>query len=179
MIRRILPLLSIAILALATTWPLRAETLLIAQTGLFTGQQSYIVPLHLSGPGELKVRLTDLGWLGRLSDLSFSLSQADGLLSQIATDLAQTPPGTANSGLQTYDIDAAGTYYAYISGRATGPYNIGLYSLNVGFAAADASPVPLPAAAWLLLSGLGFLGGWKRFSRGNYRIRVESANCTA
>jgi len=53
------------------------------------------------------------------------------------------------TGESSFKVNQAGSYYALVSGTAQGALNMGLYSLKVDFA-----PVPLPAAAVLLLSGL-------------------------
>ena len=44
------------------------------------------------------------------------------------------------------------SYFATVYGVADPNFGSGLYSLNLSYA-----PVPLPAAAWLLLSGLALL----------------------
>jgi hypothetical protein len=51
-----------------------------------------------------------------------------------------------------------GTYFAHIMAAATGPLNIGIYSLKLSFAPA----VPLPASDWLLVIGVLVLFGLTR-----------------
>jgi hypothetical protein len=149
-----------SLVGLCAALPSRADTVMLEQTGLVSGRQSFVVPLHIEGRGQMTVQLSDLGWAGQLSDLSFTLSGVDGLLSANPLMAAVTdgPPEAARP--KTYTISEAGTYYASISGKAGGPYNLGLYGIRVAFALADAPPptVPLPGAAWLLLGGLGLLG---------------------
>jgi hypothetical protein len=157
-------LAALAMLCLAL--PAQADTVLLDQVGLVSGRQSFVIPLTISGPGQLSVNLKDMGWLGALSDLSFSLSRSDGMLSANPAKLSATSAGSpAATGLTSFDISEAGTYYASISGRATGPYNLGLYGVQLSFASAVAPQVALPAAAWLLLSGLGAVMGLVRRRR--------------
>jgi hypothetical protein len=157
------PLIRAAVLlaGLATAAPLLADNMMLEQTGLISGRQSFVVPLQVSAPGQMSVQLSDLGWAGQLSDLSFTLSGANGLVSADPQMMSVVSGGPAEAPRpKTFEISEAGTYYASISGKASGPYNLGLYGLRVMFAAAAAPPpaVPLPGAAWLLLGGLGVLG---------------------
>lgn len=152
-----------ALVVLFLALPSRADMVMVEQAGLVTGRQSFVIPIQVGGPGQLSVSLKDLGWAGSLADLSFSLSRTGTLLNANPAMLSAVTGGpTESSGLKNYDISEAGTYYACISGKAVGPYNMGLYGLRVAFAAADAPEVALPAAAWLLLSGLGGLIGLVR-----------------
>lgn len=54
------------------------------------------------------------------------------------------------SGEYSYDFLASGNYYAKVTGTATGTYG-GKYTVTMS---AEPAPVPVPAAAWLLGSGL-------------------------
>jgi hypothetical protein len=157
--KQLLAIGSTLLVALLATAPARAETVMLEQTGLVSGRQSYVVPLQIDSRGQMSVRLSDLGWAGSLVDLSFSLSRTNGMLNANPAMASLTSGGPSNAqGAKVFDITEPGTYYACISGKAVGPYNLGLYGLRIAFAAADSPPaVPLPAAVWLLLSGLGGL----------------------
>ncbi|MEO8019357.1 MAG: hypothetical protein ABI769_16220 [Pseudomonadota bacterium] len=116
----------------------------ISRTEMINGIDSivlpFIVPVGMQG-GILTVTLADLAWPGAMDSLSFSAATSTSLLAQLAA------PGTVRVGL-----DAAGTYFATVYGVANPNVGSGLYSLNLSY-----SPVPLPAAAWLLMSGLALI----------------------
>ena len=117
----------------------------IARTEMITGTQSivlpFVVPVGTPG-GTVSVSLQDLGWPSLMSSLSFAASTSTSLLAQLA-----------QPGMTTFDIAGPGTYFATVYGVADPAFGSGLYSLNLSYA-----PVPLPAAAWLLMSGLGLFG---------------------
>jgi hypothetical protein len=55
-------------------------------------------------------------------------------------------------------VNGPGTYYAYVTGSASGPLDVGAYGLKLGFQAlGQTTPVPLPASISLLLGGLAAL----------------------
>lgn len=141
--------------ALSTCGLAQAETL-ISQTGLISGRQAFTFELDVDGAGTISVLLADLNWQGRLANLSFSLSQT-----QLLEPVAVKPLAAGSTPVQMYEVASAGTYYAHVSGEATGLYGIGLYALHADFEALEAA-VPLPAAGWLLLSGAGALWGLRR-----------------
>lgn len=116
----------------------------LARTEMITGTDSIVLPFVVSGgmpAGSVTVTLSDLAWPGLMSSLSFAATTSTSLLSQL------TAPGSV-----TFGIDGPGTYFATVYGVADPNFGSGLYSLNLKY-----SPVPLPAAAWLLLSGLALL----------------------
>jgi hypothetical protein len=116
----------------------------VARTEMITGTDSitlpFVIPVGMVG-GSVSVSLADLGWPGPMSSLSFSATTSTSLLAQLAA------PG----GL-TFAVQGAGQYFATVYGVADPAFGSGLYSLNLSYA-----PVPLPAASWLLLSGLALL----------------------
>jgi hypothetical protein len=130
--------------------PANAVTLLpgaanaIARTEQITGTQSivlpFVVPAGISG-GTVSVSLVDLGWPGFMGSLSFAATTSTSLLAQLAA------PGATS-----FDIAGPGTYFATVYGVADPNFGSGLYSLNLSYA-----PVPLPAAAVLLASGLALI----------------------
>lgn len=115
--------------------------LVLSQTALVGGTQSMVVPIFAPNAGTFTATLADLGWPDRLSSLSFAGTTASSVLAALAA------PGSVS-----FYVASSGTYYAHVAATAAGALNLGLYSLRVDF-----TPVPLPAAAWLLLSGLGGL----------------------
>jgi hypothetical protein len=116
----------------------------IARTEMITGTDSivlpFIVPVGMQG-GVLTVTLADLAWPGFMNSLSFAATTSTSLLAQLDA------PGSVRFGL-----DSAGTYFATVYGIADPNFGSGLYSLNLSY-----SPVPLPAAAWLLISGFALV----------------------
>jgi hypothetical protein len=116
----------------------------IARTEMITGTDSIVLPFVITGgmpAGSVTVTLADLAWPGLMSSLSFAATTSTSLLAQL------TAPGSV-----TFDVSGAGTYFATVYGIADPNFGSGLYSLNLSY-----SPVPLPAAAWLLASGLVLL----------------------
>lgn len=113
----------------------------IARTEMITGTQSIVLPFIVpvgSPGGTVSVMLTDLGWPGLMSSLSFAASTSTSLLAQLA-----------QPGAMSFQIAGSGTYFATVYGVADPTLGSGLYSLNLSYA-----PVPLPAAGWLLATGL-------------------------
>jgi hypothetical protein len=104
----------------------------------------------INGPGVLHVTLSDDQWPTPLSDFSFTALNG--------TNQMFTLDG---SGSYTYDIAGAGSYFGYVTGMASGPLDLGLYSLNITFD--PAQPVPLPASVWMLLAGLAAAAGALRY----------------
>lgn len=132
-------LLAMLVLVLGAVRTADADTIVLQQSGLLGGTQSVVTPLTVSGAGTLRVTLTDLAWPTRLTNLSFALSDATSVLGRLTT-----------AGTQSFTIGGAASLYAHIYGTASGPLDLGLYSLRVQFI-----PVPLPSAAVLLLAGMG------------------------
>lgn len=110
----------------------------ISRTELIKGTDAFLLPFEVSGPGTVSVTLTDLGWPGSFSTLSFAALSSTTLLAQL------TAPGTL-----TFQLTGAGKYFAAVYGVADPAFGVGLYSLNLSYA-----PVPLPAAPLLFVSGL-------------------------
>lgn len=77
------------------------------------------------------------------------------LLSLKTTLSLQNQPALQLTGnaLRTFQIAAGESFTTMILAQAQGPLGFGAYQLDVSFVP-SASPVPLPPAGWLMLSGL-------------------------
>lgn len=127
----------------------------IGRTEMITGTDSIVLPFVISGGsgGSVTVTLSDLGFPGPLSSLSFAATTSTSLLAQLSA------PGS-----MTFGITGPGTYFATVYGIADPSFGSGLYSLNLSYA-----PVPLPAAAWLFASGLALVGARRKQSVTKHR----------
>jgi hypothetical protein len=153
------------LLGLLAIHPAHADTVLLGQSGLITGSESFVFPVMAPSAGTLNVQLTDIAWPDRLSSLSGALTTATSVLHTMAT-----------AGDMSVAIGAAGTYYVHIVGVAQDVLDMGLYSLRVDFQG-EGSPVPLPGGAWLLLAGMaGLAAVWRKsyLALGNGRERTAA-----
>jgi len=152
--RRVLPgACALLVLALAAEKPAHADTVLLGQTGLITGSESFVFSVLVPSAGTMDVQLTDIAWPDRLSSLSGGITTATSVLQEMAA------PGN-----MLVSIGAAGTYYLHIAGVAQDALDMGLYSVRVDFQGEGASTVPLPGAAWLFIAGLAALAAVLRSS---------------
>jgi hypothetical protein len=122
--------------------------------------------LDLASAGTLTVTMTDLAWPRPLADTSFQLSSPTGL----------TLGSSTGFGTETYQITGPETVYALAFGQAAPlpglAIGFGTYGLSINF---EPASVPLPAAAGLLVSGLGLLGVAYRRRR---RVAVGGPGCS-
>jgi hypothetical protein len=157
-IKTLHPASKLALLALAgvaLTPQARADSILLAQTTLVAGANSTVDSFTAPTTGMVTVNLQTLNWPVPLSALSFSATTVNSVLSSWN--------GTGmSSDLMTFNV-APGTYYAHVMATAdtNSALDLGLYSMMVTFT----PTVPLPAAGWMLLTGLFVLAGVARAAR--------------
>jgi hypothetical protein len=141
---------AVALLALTTAVaPARslAETVLVDTSQLVQATQTFVFPLEVTAAGLLDVSLSDLAWTDKLSSLTLVLADSKGILHR-----------HVGEGSFTFELGGATHLFAHVTGIASAnPLRLGLIGLQIRFHPA-APAVPLPAAAWLLLGGLGALG---------------------
>jgi hypothetical protein len=119
-------------------------------SGLISGRQSIATPIVIPVAGTLTITLSDLAWPEALQSLSFSLTDTHSVLAQLVSP-----------GVLTVDISTPGQYFGFVYGAAQGALNLGLYSVSLSLTP-SVPQVPVPAAAWLLLSGCGALFSFRR-----------------
>ncbi len=86
------------------------------------------------------------------------------LFSQLSTTVSLTSRPTlkfSGNALVTFDVTAGESFATSIYAEVAGPLGYSAYGLDVLFLP-KMSQVPLPAAGWLLLSGIGALAGVRR-----------------
>ncbi len=130
---------------------------------LVSGSAANVYSINATGPGVLTVRLENLSWPERLSQLDCSIYSGDGLLKSLS-----------DTGSWQFVVTGPASFYASVFAGAGGRLNLGLYSFKLTFESA-ASLVPLPAAGWLLGSVLGIFGVRRslpalRFAFGRQRV---------
>ena len=133
--------------------PAVADTVLYDGSAFMRGTQSFSDTFNLTGPGTLTVTLSNVDWPQKLASLNFLLSTANGMMGP-----------EMGAGTYSYNIAAGGNVFAQWFGTAQGPLNAGVFSLEIDFQPLGGMPVPLPASAVLLLSGLALLL-WQRRAR--------------
>lgn len=112
------------------------------------GTSLIVNQFSLPSAGVLSIRLADIKWPDALSSLSF-----------LITDLSETWKIQDGGGTLLVDVSGPTQLFAAVFASSQSPSDFGLYNLR-----ADFSPVPLPAAVWLLVSGLAGLGFMRRQS---------------
>ena len=148
----------LALSCLAMAPHARADSILLAQTTLVSGSQSTVDSFTTSGAGTVTVALQSLNWPTALNALSFSATSANQVLASLdATGLV--------GDVATFNVGAAGTYYAHILATAGGALDLGIYSLNMSFSPTSTPTVALPASGWMLLTGMLVLAGLMRAMR--------------
>jgi hypothetical protein len=114
-------------------------------TQVVWGASLAVNALSLPGAGTLTVKLADIKWTETLQSLSLLVTDLDNVWQRLdgAGNLLVNVSGPTKLFVAVFARSADGS--------------VGLYNIQTSFA-----PVPLPAAGWLLLSGLGGLGALRR-----------------
>jgi len=136
---RVTAALCLAALGLSQA-PRASADMLVADTTLILGSEAATYSFTAPTSGTITAQLTNLPYPERLSSLSFMATTASDVLSSWSADTSETA---------SFQV-GPGTYFAHILATATGPLNLGLYSLTLSF---TPSAVPLPASDWLLVIG--------------------------
>jgi len=122
----------------------RAETLLDQNVMVSTSTGPKVDPLSFASTGKLSITVSDLQWPQALSSLSFTISNTTTVLAR-----------WAGVGRLDFDVISPGALFATVFASPDSSVGVGLYHINVAFAAGPVGPtVPLPASMWLLLSGV-------------------------
>jgi hypothetical protein len=125
-------------------------------TTLFAGISFTRIQLDLPGAGLLRVQLSDLAFPALAGLLSVTLVQGG--------DVKGILPAP---GLLELEVSGPGRYFAYV--YAVGAPNVSAASFYLNITQTRQEAIPLPAALWLLLSGLLAFG-----RAATYRRRAAS-----
>jgi hypothetical protein len=123
-----------------------ASQTLYEGTTIFTGVSFTRMEFDVPAAGHLEITLRDMEFPALAGALSFALVEGGTIL------------GLVNgTGSFSMDLDGPRTLFGYVYGVGAPLISTASFYLNVTHT--YAAPVPLPAAIWLLLGGLG-LTGW-------------------
>lgn len=148
--RRVLATLCLALGAMSAHADFLPGTVFDSTT-LVTGAGLNAGSFSVSGPGTLTIKLSDLLWPQAAQTLDFALSSVGGVVANLS-----------GVGELKYEVTGPATFFASVYAvpdvGSTTPGAV--YNLNISFVPSAA--VPLPAGAWLVMSGLAGLAGLRR-----------------
>ncbi len=145
LMRRFALAMILASMGLVASSGARADSFLGAtEPRMFYKSATDTISFDTDSAGTVTAMVSTLPFPTPLASLSFSVTnQADTLASFAATSMSGPQ-------VETFQVDGAGTYFAHITATAgASALNLGVYSVIMTF-----TPVPLPAAAGLLLIGI-------------------------
>jgi hypothetical protein len=137
----------------------QGTTTLYEASTIFTGVSLTTVEFAVPMAGFLDVTLRDMEFPALAGALSFALVQQGSVIGLIN-----------GSGRLDLDIEGPQTLFGYVYGVGAPGISTASYFLNISYA-----PIPLPAAVWMLLSGLALTGWVGRRRRGAGADRLETA----
>jgi len=115
--------------------------------------------LALASAGTLTVTVFDIGVPQLLQSLSFAITDTNSVLQKLT-----------NAGTLTYSVTGPMTLFANVYAVPDSSAGTGVYHINVSFA----PTVPLPAAGWLLFSGLTGLTAFRRKAQHKHAVVTNS-----
>ena len=112
------------------------------------GKDLSVNSLGLLNQGSYLLTLTDFAFPTAFDDLKVALTTSSQIITLLSLDEG------ARQAQSMFELNTADTYYLSVYGDVGNSDYLGLYGVNLS----QLSPVPLPASAWLLLSGLAAWG---------------------
>lgn len=128
--------------------------------GFIRGSGEQSESFTVADAGSYRVTLTDFSFPNTFGQLSLNITTS---LTEINL--------INGSGWFDFDAIANTTYFANVSGLASGSLNLGLYGVNVTALSTVVSPVPLPATFFMMASALIILGALRRSGSAVARAR--------
>jgi hypothetical protein len=141
-----------------------STTTLYDGNSLITGVSFTRMQFSVPSAGHLDISLQDMSFPALAGALSFAIVNEGTVL------------GVVNgSGKFSLEVDGPRTLFGYIYGVGAPVISTASYYLNVTHTGdANPSPVPLPAAVWMLISGLGLTGLFGRRRTGALGSRARA-----